>query len=181
MPSAGVLSTNWRMLTTDFFTCGGKRKGACRSPSRLPLLPCFLFLGRVVVFLPLFHHLDEPLDDVRIVVGEERALLFVQRTPRAVVIRKRLVQKHECPVGMPCGIAPYGHSQKHLAPAARYGHFSYARSCKQGVHRKNARTPHGAGRFCSLVPVVGLEPTRILLHRILSPARLPVSPHRRID
>ena len=26
---------------------------------------------------------------------------------------------------------------------------------------------------------VGLEPTRILLHRILSPARLPVSPHRR--
>ena len=32
---------------------------------------------------------------------------------------------------------------------------------------------------CSLVPVVGLEPTRILLHRILSPARLPVSPHRR--
>ena len=74
-----VLSTNWRMLTTDFFTCGGKRKGACRSPSRLPLLPCFLFLGRVVVFLPLFHHLDEPLDDVRIVVGEERALLVVQR------------------------------------------------------------------------------------------------------
>ena len=35
------------------------------------------------------------------------------------------------------------------------------------------------GCFCSLVPVVGLEPTRILLHRILSPARLPVSPHRR--
>lgn len=31
----------------------------------------------------------------------------------------------------------------------------------------------------SLVPVVGLEPTRILLHRILSPARLPISPHRR--
>ena len=46
-------------------------------------------------------------------------------------------------------------------------------------HKKNARTPNGAGRFCSLVPVVGLEPTRILLHRILSPARLPVSPHRR--
>ena len=46
-------------------------------------------------------------------------------------------------------------------------------------HKKNARSPHGAGRFCSLVPVVGLEPTRILLHRILSPARLPVSPHRR--
>ena len=33
--------------------------------------------------------------------------------------------------------------------------------------------------YSGLVPVVGLEPTRILLHRILSPARLPVSPHRR--
>ena len=28
--------------------------------------------------------------------------------------------------------APYGHSQKRLAPAARYVSFSYARSCKHG-------------------------------------------------
>ena len=51
----------------------------------------------------------------------------------------------------------------------------------------SAKTPLGDemqrtaawGCSFSLVPVVGLEPTRILLHRILSPARLPISPHRR--
>ncbi len=32
-----------------------------------------------------------------------------------------------------------------------------------------------------LVPVVGIEPTRGRPHRILSPARLPVPPHRRTD
>ena len=59
--------------------------------------------------------------------------------------------------------APVRHSPKRLAPMAPFGLFSYVR----------------ARASCSLVPVVGLEPTRILLHRILSPARLPVSPHRR--
>jgi hypothetical protein len=30
----------------------------------------------------------------------------------------------------------------------------------------------------NLVPVVGVEPTRSCPHRILSPARLPIPPHR---
>ena len=30
-----------------------------------------------------------------------------------------------------------------------------------------------------MVPMIGVEPIRILLHRILSPARLPIPPHRR--
>jgi hypothetical protein len=30
----------------------------------------------------------------------------------------------------------------------------------------------------SMVPVVGVEPTRSCPHRILSPARLPIPPHR---
>lgn len=30
-----------------------------------------------------------------------------------------------------------------------------------------------------MVPVIGVEPIRYFYHRILSPARLPVSPHRR--
>ena len=29
-----------------------------------------------------------------------------------------------------------------------------------------------------VVPVVGVEPTRYFYHRILSPARLPIPPHR---
>ena len=29
-----------------------------------------------------------------------------------------------------------------------------------------------------MVPMIGVEPIRILLHRILSPARLPIPPHR---
>ena len=32
-----------------------------------------------------------------------------------------------------------------------------------------------------LVPVVGVEPTRYRYHGILSPARLPIPPHRRKD
>ena len=32
-----------------------------------------------------------------------------------------------------------------------------------------------------LVPVVGLEPTRYCYHWILSPARLPIPPHRHIS
>jgi hypothetical protein len=31
----------------------------------------------------------------------------------------------------------------------------------------------------SVVPVVGVEPTRYCYHGILSPARLPIPPHRR--
>ena len=41
------------------------------------------------------------------------------------------------------------------------------------AYRKSAHTPYGVRRFCSLVPVVGLEPTRSRPLGILSPVRLP--------
>ena len=40
--------------------------------------------------------------------------------------------------------------------------------------------PSNEGALC-LVPVVGVEPTRILLRGILSPVRLPISPHRHVS
>ena len=70
-----------------------------------------------------------------------------------------------------------------LAKAAvlRTCSFSFARTSLRLRRRMRAQMKNSPSRgcFCSLVPVVGLEPTRILLHRILSPARLPISPHRR--
>ena len=70
-----------------------------------------------------------------------------------------------------------------LAKAAvlRTDSFSFVHASLRLRRRQCAQMKNSPWRgcFCSLVPVVGLEPTRILLHRILSPARLPVSPHRR--
>ena len=70
-----------------------------------------------------------------------------------------------------------------LAKAAvlRTCSLSFARTSLRLRRRMRAQMKNSPSRgcFCSLVPVVGLEPTRILLHRILSPARLPISPHRR--
>ena len=70
-----------------------------------------------------------------------------------------------------------------LAKAAvlRTVSFSFVHASLRLRRRQCAQMKNSPWRgcFCSLVPVVGLEPTRILLHRILSPARLPVSPHRR--
>lgn len=37
---------------------------------------------------------------------------------------------------------------------------------------------YGAAFLFYMVPVVGVEPTRSCPHRILSPARLPIPPHR---
>ena len=45
-------------------------------------------------------------------------------------------------------------------------------------HRKRTATLYQNG--CPfLVPMVGVEPTRYCYHGILSPARLPIPPHRR--
>lgn len=54
-------------------------------------------------------------------------------------------------------------------------------SCRRNRGQKIIRTLTWClgSYYSGMVPVVGLEPTRILLHRILSPARLPISPHRR--
>ena len=45
--------------------------------------------------------------------------------------------------------------------------------------RIEKNTPEGV--FFSMVPLVGLEPTRYRYHWILSPARLPISPQRLIE
>ena len=46
-------------------------------------------------------------------------------------------------------------------------------------HQKTEGTPSGYPLF--LVPVVGLEPTRCRHQRILSPSRLPIPSHRRVN
>ena len=38
-----------------------------------------------------------------------------------------------------------------------------------------------AAALCDVVPVVGVEPTRYRYHGILSPARLPIPPHRHLN
>ena len=73
-----------------------------------------------------------------------------------------------------CRRAPCGTRKNSRVPLAC---FSFLHFCASANGEKK-NNPSSRGCFCSLVPVVGLEPTRILLHRILSPARLPVSPHR---
>ncbi len=43
------------------------------------------------------------------------------------------------------------------------------------------KTPHHKDRVFIMVPVVGLEPTRCRHQRILSPSRLPIPSHRRLN
>ena len=45
---------------------------------------------------------------------------------------------------------------------------------------KAKKKPEQSGLCSDVVPVVGVEPTRYHYHRILSPARLPIPPYRRI-
>ena len=84
--------------------------------------------------------------------------------------------------------------QQKKAPLYRkQGRFSFAffiyvwypgLQVKRGKPMKKAQPKAGLFEWSAVhsdvVPVVGVEPTRYCYHRILSPARLPIPPYRRI-
>src|SRR5699024_5092008 len=93
-------------------------------------------------------------------------------------LRRRRCGNDTAPVEHAGRAPPFGTRK---SSRAMHSLFFICTHCSARWRRQCAQMKNSPlrGCFCSLVPVVGLEPTRILLHRILSPARLPVSPHRR--
>ena len=68
-------------------------------------------------------------------------------------------------------------STGHFSPTGKFASkFSPNSSPIRQVGIKNNLAPKGTRLF--LVPLIGLEPIRYHYHRILSPARLPISPQR---